>query len=176
MIEILEILVSLIFFGNKVFILLERKFGWLLGVVAAALAVIYFYRIELQIYMVLEASLVVLMGYGYFKRDLENPRVEFVIRFVIMVVMLVLAMFAYNGLITMIELLSSFGMLWGTYFLTHKRVRWGWILYGVAHLLAARLGYQKDQDFFADFQLASAIVSFIGASKKIGVTTKEATS
>ena len=84
--------------------------------------------------------------------------------------------FAYNGLITMIELLSSFGMLWGTYFLTHKRVRWGWILYGVAHLLAARLGYQKDQDFFADFQLASAIVSFIGASKKIGVTTKEATS
>ena len=176
MIWTLQVLVSLIFFVNKLFLLSERKLGWLLGAVAATLAILYFYLIGLPIYTVLEASLVILMAYGFLKKETENPRVEFVIRLVVIVAMFLLAIFAFNGLITIIELPSALSMLWGTYLLTHNKMRRGWIFYGVAHLLAAILGYQKEQLFFADFQVASAIVCFVGATKKSGVMTKAVTS
>lgn len=174
MIWILQVLVSVIFFANKVFVLLKLKIGWLLGVIAATLAVLYFYLIGLPIYTVLEGGLIILMGYGFLKGDLEKPCVELVIRSVIMVVMCSLAFFAFNGLITVIELPSAVGMLWGTYFLTHRQERKGWALYGLAHVLAAVLGYQKEQMFFASFQVASVVVCFLGLVKN-RVTMKAVT-
>ncbi|KKU49608.1 MAG: hypothetical protein UX71_C0010G0018 [Parcubacteria group bacterium GW2011_GWA1_47_10] len=174
---ILQVLVSVIFFANKVFILEKLKIGWLLGVIAAALAVLYFYLIGLPVYTALEGSLIILMGYGFFKGDFENPRVELVIQLVIMIVMCSLAIFAFNGRITIVELPSAVGMLWGTYFLTHHQERKGWALYGFAHVLAAVLGYQKGQTFFADFQVASAVVCCVGwAKNRNRVTTKAVTS
>lgn len=167
MVELLQVLVSLLFFGNKVLVLVGKKFekfGWLLGVIAASLGVAYFYLLGMYVYTVLEIGLIVLMSYGFLHKDTtKNEKVETTIRVVTGVVMLVLACVVFSGAITIIEFVSSIFMLAGTYLLTHSKKRLGWILYGIAHLAAVYLGYAKGQQFFADFQLASAIVSAVGA-------------
>ena len=165
MIWVLQILVSLIFFANKVFVLAEKKVGWLLGAIAATLGVFYFYFLGLYVYTALEVGLIILMGYGFLKKDHKNPTVETMIRLVTIAVMCLLAFFAFSGLITIVELGSSLGLLLGTFFLTHRKVKTGWILYTLGHLLGAYLGYNKGQQFFADFQVASAIISIVGVMK-----------
>jgi hypothetical protein len=163
MVGTLQVLVSLIFFANKVCVLVERKrVGWFLGAIAAALAIFYFYLIGLYVFTALEFGLIVLMGYGVVKKAEKNPAVETRIRLVTIGVMLVLAYFAWTGLITIVELGSSLGLLLGTFFLTHSKPTTGWLLYVVGHSLAAYLGYYKEQQLFADFQVASAIVSIVG--------------
>ena len=166
MILVLQILVSVIFFANKVLVLAEKKVGWLLGAVAATFGVFYFYLIGLYVYTALEVGLIILMGYGFLKKDHKNPAMETVIRLVTIAVMLALAYFAFSGMITIVELGSSLGLLLGTFFLTHRQQKTGWILYVLAHVLAAYLGYNKGQQFFADFQIASAIVCIVGAMKR----------
>lgn len=163
MLRLLEISVSLIFFTNKVLVLAGKKFGWLVGSIAAVLAAIYFYLLGFYVYTALELGLIVLMGYGFFKSSKKNLKVEVLIRFVIVVVMLALSVFVFQGKLTIIEFVSSLGMLWGTFFLTHDRVRLGWILYASANIGSAYLGFQKEQQFFMDFQIASAIVCATGA-------------
>ena len=162
----LQVSVSLLFFMNKVFILIGKKSGWLIGAIAASLAIFYFYFIGLYVYTVLEVGLVILMSYGFFKKDEKKPKTEMIIRLVTVVVMLIQTGLAFKGMITIVELSSSLGLVVGTFFLTHQKIKAGWILYGIGHILTAILGYNKGQQFFADFQIASAIVSFIGCIKK----------
>lgn len=165
MIWTLQILVSVIFFTNKVFVLAEKKAGWLLGAIAASLAVFYFFFIQLYVYTALEFGLIALMGYGFLKGEEKKPQAETLIRVITIVVMLALGYFAWSGIITAVELVSSLALLVGTFLLTHNKARAGWVLYAVAHGLAAYLGYHKDQWVFADFQIASMIISVVGAMK-----------
>lgn len=163
---ILQIAVALIFFVNKVLVLVGQKSGWLVGAFAAFLAVLYFYGIGLYIYTALELGLIVLMTYGYFKKEKKNQAVETTIRFLTVVVMTAIAFFAFSGRLTIVELFSTSGLLWGTYLMTHDRLNLGWAVCAVAHVFAGYLGYNKGQTIFADFQVASAIVSVVGATKK----------
>jgi hypothetical protein len=168
MIMFLQIVVSLAFFVNKVLVLVGRKReGWFVGALAAFVGVFYFYMIGLYIYTALEVGLVILMGYGSLMKTEKNPKVEFAIRSVTVIIMLVLTLWAFSGLLTGVELLSSLGLIVGTYFLTHDKPVAGWVTYAVAHSLAAYLGYGRGQQFFADFQVASAIISIVGATKKV---------
>lgn len=165
MVMFLQIAVSVIFFTNKVLVLADKKVAWLTGAIAAAIALFYFYLIELYVYTVLEIGLITLMGYAFFKKERANPAVEMWIRVVTIVVMCALAIFAFSGLMTVVELVSSAGLLMGTYMLTHGKKMTGWILYIVGHSCAAYLGYHKGQQFFADLQVASVIVSMVGVWK-----------
>lgn len=160
----LEKSVSIIFFTNKILVLAGKKSGWLIGAVAAALASVYFLLLDLKIYVILEFGLVILMGYGFFKQEERNQRVEDSIRVVLGAVMLLQAIFVFEGSITVIEFASSIGMLVGTYLLTHDGIRLGWAFYAIAHIMAAYLGYAKEQQFFADLQIASAIVCAVGSA------------
>lgn len=166
MILFLQIAVSLIFFVNKVFILVEKKSGWLIGAIAASLAVFYFYLIGLYVYTGLEVGLIILMGYGFFKKERKNPKVEMFIQSVTVLIMFLLTLLAFQGFMTALELVSSLCLVVGTYFLTHNKARAGWIIYAVAHTMAAVLGYSKGQQFFADFQVASVIISIVGVTTK----------
>lgn len=166
MIWTLQIAVSILFFLHKVFIFAGRKTGWLLGITAATLATFYFYAIGLYVYTALEIGLIILFAYGFFKQENKAPAVESLIRFVTMVVMSALAIFAFNGLITIIEFISSIGLVIGTYLLTHQKVHSGWALYCLAHTLAAVLGYSKGQYIFAFFQAGSAVISAIGSMRR----------
>lgn len=161
MLQILEVSVALLFFSNKVFVLIGKRTGWLLGVIAAFLAGFYFYYLELYVYTILEIGLIVLMGYGFLIIK-KQPRVERFIHGVIIILMVILSYFVFDGMLTIYEFISSIGMLVGTYFLTHERAMLGWLCYTVGHLLSVYVMYSKDQSFFADFQLASAIVSSVG--------------
>ena len=162
MIQFLQISVSLILFSNKILVLIGKKTGWLLGAIGCTLAIAYLYLIELYVFTTLEFGLVSLMLYGFLARNSKNTRVENLIRIVTILAMLAMTYFAFAGMMTIYELLSSAGLLFGTYFLTHNKVALGWTLYCIGHLVTAYLGYNKNQNFFADFQLASALVSIVG--------------
>ena len=112
--------------------------------------------------MIADFGLVTIMLYGFFIRDKKNDRAENLIRFATLFSMLLMTYFAFSGLMTLCEFLSSTIMLCGAYFLTHNKMSIGWTLALISHLLAAYLGYQKDQNFFADFQIASAMIAFVG--------------
>ena len=161
MIHFLQIFVSVVFFSNKVLVLIGKKTGWLLGAIAAIAGSYYFFLLGLYIYTVLEIGLIVLMGYGYLIRN-KSKKIENFLYFTITAVMVLLIYFSFSERLTIYEFVSSAGLLFGTYFLTHEKKEFGWILYCISHLFAMYIGYIKNQIFFADFQLASAIVSVIG--------------
>lgn len=162
MIHALEIAVSLIFFANKVFVLIGKKTGWLFGTIAAFLCIFYFYLIDLPIFTVFEIGLVVLMAYGFLKGKKKNEWVENGIRIFLALVMIALAIFAFRGLITAAELIASLLMLIATFFLAYNRLRLGWIIQFLAHIPSIYIGYEKNQLFFAHFQIASIIVALAG--------------
>ncbi len=47
----IEALVSIIFFSNKVGMLVGKKLGWVLGAIGALLSIVYFYFLDLRVYM-----------------------------------------------------------------------------------------------------------------------------
>ena len=162
MVQLLSVSVALIFFANKIFVLFGKRTGWLLGVIAAILAIFYFYLIELYVYTALEFGLIALMGYGFLVKNQKSKLIENLIYSVITIVMLTIQYFIFSGMMTVYEFISSAGLLFGTYFLTHEKSNWGWACYCVGHLISVYIMYDKDQQFFADFQLASAVVAMVG--------------
>ena len=60
----LEILVSILYFINKVFLLFNEKAGWVIGIVASGAAVLYFIGIQLYIFSALEIACLCIMIYG----------------------------------------------------------------------------------------------------------------
>ena len=160
LIQFLEISVALIFFINKLLVLVKIKSGWLVGAIGAILATLYLYLLGLYVYTILEIGLIVLMAYGFFVKE-KNPTIEKSINMLIFIILLIFTYFAIHGDLVIAQFISSVGMLLGTYFLIHKKPVLGWIGYLVGHSICAYLGYQKHQTFFADFQIASALVSII---------------
>ncbi len=156
---VLQIVVSVLFLLNKVFLAAGEKTGWLWGAIGCLLAVCYFYRLHLLVYMVLDIGMVVLMTYGYLKKGAKRPLVELTIQIVSAIVMVVMAYSAFMGVLTLIELASAIGILIGTYVLTHGKVRAGWILYAVANTLTVVVAFKKHQHIFADFQIAQVVVA-----------------
>lgn len=121
----LQVLVPVIFFANKLLVLVGRKSGWVLGAVAATLGVFYFYLIHLNIYVALEAGLIILMCYGFIGSK-KNQRVDKVIRLrTTTTAMFLLAVVAFGRMLTVVELISSSCLLWGTYLLTQGKARQG---------------------------------------------------
>jgi hypothetical protein len=163
---ILQVFVSVLFFVNKVFIFNGRKTGWLIGMIAAALGAIYFHRIGYNVYVTLEFGLIVLMGYGFFKGNKKNPKVERTIQVFTVLAMSMMTIFAFSGFITLIELGSSLGLLAGAYFLTHSQIRLGWFVNAIAHLLGIILGWEKGAYVFVFFQALSVIISIMGTVRK----------
>lgn len=159
---VLQISVSVILFTNKVYILQGKKVAWLIGMIGTILAMAYLYIIHLYVFTVLEIGLIVLMAYGFFQKEEKNLTVEKFINIIIILSAVAMAWFVFTGIMTIFELVGSMGLLIGTYCLTHNKQKIGWLCYLVAHLFTAHLGYDRHQYFFADFQIASAIISFIG--------------
>lgn len=170
LILVLQILVSGFYFSNKVLIYKGRKVGWLMGALAATLAVLYFSLLHRYVYIILNVGLIILMGYGFLKKNKTSPNVEMLIRLVTIVVMVILTFSAWSGLTTAVELVSSVGLFIGTFFLTHNRAKTGWILYCVGHATAIHIGYCTHQWIFLVSQIASVIVSIL-AIKKISKQT-----
>jgi len=165
----IEALVSIIFFSNKVGMLVGKKLGWILGAIGALLSIVYFYFLDLRVYMVAELGLFVTMMYGVLVKE-ENRKIEAGILSSLFVIILVLTVFTFMGELTFFEFWSSAGMLAATYLLHPKngawKIKWGWTILAATHLGAAYIGYAKNQPMFPHYQIASAIVGVFGAIKK----------
>ena len=157
----LQVTVSVAFFSQKVLVLLGKKAGWLIGAITALVATIYFLLINLYCFAALDVGLIALMAYGFFIKK-KSPKIEKAINIIIAAIMLILVYSTFTGLMSIIEFISSIGLMIGTYWLTHQKVAHGWAAYTIAHILASIVGYGAEQHFFADFQVASAIITFIG--------------
>jgi len=172
MIQFLQLSVSVIFFFNKILVVIGtkesklRRIGWLLGVIGASLAVAYFILLKLYVFTVLEFGLIGLMGYGFLVKGKKNLRVEKLINLLILIVMATLTYFMSVGMLTVMELGGSIGLLFGTYYLTHSHPKLGWIFYACGHGCAIYVGYHKSQWIFAIFQSLSVLVSLYGLFKK----------
>ena len=172
MVQFLQFSVSVIFFFNKILVVIGtkesklRRIGWLLGVIGASLAVAYFLLLNLYVFTVLEFGLIGLMGYGYLAKENKNPRVEKLINLLILVVMVALTYFVSVGRLTLLELGGSVGLLFGTYYLTHSKPRLGWIFYSFGHGCTIYVACHKTQWVFAFFQSLSVLVSIYGFFKK----------
>jgi len=172
MIQFLQLSVSVIFFLNKILVVIGtkkskiRRIGWFLGVIGASLSVAYFLILKLYVLTVLEFGLIGLMGYGFLAKENKNPRVEKLINLLILIVMATLTYFVSVGILTVMELGGSIGLLFGTYYLTHSNPKLGWILYAFGHGCAIYVGYHKLQWVFAFFQALSILVSVYGLFKK----------
>ncbi len=165
----MEIVVAVVFFVNKFFLLVDRKDGWLWGAVGCLLAIVYFYLIHLFVYMVMDVGLVILMTYGYLKKDAKRPMVELTIQITSAVVMIIMAYCAFNGMLTVLELVSAMGMLIGTYLLSHEKVRIGWILYAITGVLAVFVCIEKYQQVLVVFQICQvvfALFAIFGEQRK----------
>ncbi|MFH0950881.1 MAG: hypothetical protein V1765_00190 [bacterium] len=162
MIFVLQVIISILFFAQKIFILIDKKSGWLIGALSALIGTVYFYSVNMYCFTALECGLTVLMIYGYFTKQDKNLTVEKIINIVTALLISALAYWAFTGVMTIAEFISSLSSVAGVYLLTHRKLRSGWLFLGVSHVLAAIVGYNANQWFFADFQLASTIVALAG--------------
>ena len=158
----LQVTVSIIYLTNKVILIAGKKVAWLVGTLAALLAIVYYQMLGLHIYTVLNVGMVILMVYGYFKKGAKNPRIEMAIRLCTVAVMCVFLFFTFAGTVTVVELVSSLTILFGTFALTHGMEAFGWALYVVGHSTGTYIGYFKKQIIFADLQIASAVIAAVG--------------
>lgn len=164
-IPILEVIIAIAFFTNKVFLLIGRRMGWVLGLGAATVSIGYFFLIELYLFMAPEAGFAALMGYRLLRHGEVNRRVEISVRTALTAAMAFLAYFLFEGSVTLVECVAALLSLWAMYFLTHDYVRQGWATLIVAHVLAAIVFDSKGQEFFTHFQIASAFLAIGGVVK-----------
>lgn len=156
---------SVLFFGNKVLLLLGKKvtrnLGWFLGSLAAILFVVYFFIINTPILSVMEIGLVILMTYRFLSGAKSNKKIEKILGIVTGFIIIILLTIANQGLITYMQFFGATGMLVGTYFLINSKenigiIVWdsriGWLLYGLGHLFTSYIGYQKHETIFFIFQ------------------------
>ncbi len=162
----LQVIVSVLFFIQKIFLVFtDKKFGWLIGVIAAVFGVFYFYHLDMMMYVALEASTIILMGYGFLKNDGSSIKIKIFVGLVTSISMLALAISAFVGIMTIVEFISTSSFLAGTYLILYKKLRWGWFLFVIGHVFSAVLGWEKDQNVFLVFQILSAAVSVYAVKK-----------
>ncbi len=99
-------------------------------------------------------------------KENKNLGVENLIDLFILIVMATLTYFLSVGMLTIMELGGTIGLLFGTYCLTHSRQKLGWVLYAFGHSCTVYVGYHKLQWVFAIFQMLSVIVSMYGFLRK----------
>ncbi len=171
---ILITIASLLFFGNKVLLLLGRpvrqKLGWFLGSLGAILFVIYFFLIGTPILSVMEIGLTILMTYRFIAGVKTNNLIEKILGIITLLIIVFLTIITNQGLVTWAQFFGSIGMLVGTYFLIAKNqagsINWnsriGWLLYGLGHFFTSYIGYQKHEWIFFVFQVWQMLLCFGG--------------
>ncbi len=176
--QILITIASLLFFCNKILLLLgkklNRRLGWFLGGLGAILFIIYFFKINTPILAILEIGLVVLMTYRFIAKEKTNKLIENSLGIITGIFILVLTFITTEGVMTWSQFFGAFGMLIGTYFLISARQvqfekislqeRLGWLFYGFGHLFTSYIGYQKHEWIFFVFQVWQMFLCLCGFS------------
>ena len=176
--QILITTASLLFFSNKLLLLLgeklNKRLGWFLGGIAAILFIIYFFYIDTPVLSVLEIGLTILMTYRFIASEKTNKFIENLLGVITGIFIIILTLVTTEGIMTWPQFFGAFGMLIGTYFLISAKQlqvlkislqeRIGWLLYGFGHFFTSYIGYQKHEWIFFVFQVWQMLLCICGFS------------
>lgn len=163
MIFALSIFLGLLSIINKILLFLEKKSGWLSGMVIGVVSGFYFWLIGLKILAIAEFCFFIVMLHGHLSRIQPSRKIAMVVDFIVSAVSILLAYFLYAGVLTLVEAVSAIAFIWGGNQLVAGRKFVGWLLILLAHLATAVAGYYAGQELFASLQLVSAAVCFYAA-------------
>lgn len=158
MIFALSILLGILSIANKILLFLEKKSGWLSGIVIGLISVFYFWSINLRILAVAELGFFLVMLYGYIRHTQSSPRTTLWINLILSIISLILCYFLFVGLLTIIETISALSFIWGGYKLAINKQIDGWFFLLLAHVATAISSFYAYQIIFASMQLISGIV------------------
>jgi predicted cation transporter len=158
----LEVFVSLLYFLNKLLLSLEKKTGWVIGILASATSLVYFLWLNSYIIAVLEGGVLLLMLYGFLNHS-KKFRAELLAYFLIAAIMGYLLFTLEES--TWLEFILSITFLLAIHSLASHKWILGWLFMGVSHVLLALFTFQKEQYFFAVMQICSAGVAVYAISK-----------
>ncbi|MCC6324018.1 hypothetical protein IT400_04490 [Candidatus Nomurabacteria bacterium] len=163
----LVIIASICFILNKFFLLLpfgtkwvSTKFKWFLGMLGAILFIIYFFSIGSPMLSTLEIGLTILTLYRFIVEEKRSQIIEYTLGIFTGIIVFILYLNMKNGFIQDTELLGSWGMIIGTFFLIQDKLKMGFILYGIGHLFLVYFGYSKNETVFWNLQLVQAFMCF----------------
>jgi hypothetical protein len=158
-----QIAAATLLFSQKVLVLAGNRNGWLIGAVGTLAAMGYFVSIEMWILALYGVGIFIGMLYGkWWSPDHTDPRVELIIQAVALGSCALLLIAVYHDAMSYVQMTVNLAIALGTYLLTHGRPAAGWASYAMGNALCAWLFINHGQQFFADFQIASAIVCAIG--------------
>lgn len=166
---LLEILVSILYFVNKLLLLLDRKSGWTTGLFASGLAMIFFLQLSLYLFFALELACFLIMILGIQGEKLSARTLTFIYGIVAFVMLLLLWNVNASG---WFEFITSILFMIAFLYLANRKARQGWIFLGISHLLMLWITFDKSAYFFAALQGASAIVCIIGVIKTYNLSNK----
>jgi len=153
-----SIFLGLLSVVNKVLLFLEKKSGWMSGIVIGLTSGFYFWAIGLKILAVAEFGFFVVMLYGYLKQTRPSLRVTFWINVILTALSIFLCYFLFTGVLTVFETISSLSFIWGGYQLAIQQKAFGWFLFLLAHATLATNSFYLEQTIFASLQVVSGLV------------------
>ena len=160
----LEVAVAILYFTNKIFLLLEKNAGWAFGIAASSLATFYFFFLELYIFLSLEFACLTIMILGWLGGKRSTTFANFVYGIIILVMIYLLINVDASG---WLEFITSILFIVAFLLLAHGKWNLGWLFLGVSHILMLIITLQKGQEFFALMQGLSVGVCLLGLAKRL---------
>lgn len=158
----LSITVSIFSLLNKIFLVLNKRSGWVWGAVVGLSSAIYFFIIGLNILAVAEIGFFIVMVYGYVNHATNHEKLALQTNIVLTCISVILGFYFFTSYLTFIESVSSLSFIWGGYLLANKKKLFGWTLFTIAHVATAISGAGKGEMIFAAFQVCSGLICCYG--------------
>jgi hypothetical protein len=159
----LQIAVALLYFTNKVFLSLEKKAGWQIGILASIFAIFYFIQLKLYLLLGLELGFFCILIFGLLNHSGTNANKK--VLYILMIGLMAL-LFVILKNSTWIEFLISTLFILAIYFLANKNWNLGWTLMLIGHVFMAYFTFEQKQTFFASMQVCSIFVALFAIIKK----------
>ena len=159
----LEIIVAILYFLNKIFLYFEKKTGWVIGILASSLAIFYYLNLKLYIFMSLEVGSLLIMILGFIGANISKVFNYIVYSLLTLIMLFLLVNIEESGIL---EFTTSMLFIISYLALAQNKWQWGWLILGIAHLLMLFILKEKAQFFFSTLQGLSVVVCLLAILKK----------
>jgi hypothetical protein len=159
----LQTAVAILYFINKIFLSLEKKAGWQIGILASFLAIFYFISLKFYLLAGLEISFLAILIFGLLNHNKEPKNMN--VLYILMFLILAFLYFVLKNS-TFLEFIISLDFILAIFFLAKRKWTLGWLIMLIGHVLMAYFTFKKHQEVFALLQVLSCIVALYALSKK----------